>query len=146
MPTAVRERALSRTLQATVTTNVKGGVILGFVISSLYSLYAVILYAIRGSAAFEANGVTMAGIVAAYYGAGIIGGAIVGALSPLLRWRLGATVVGMVAGFVVFVGIGLATEGYFTRWTNRTWETAVVLGTFFGAVCANIVWRRPNSA
>lgn len=128
-----------------MTTNVRTGTLIGFVIASLYSLYAVILYAIRGAAPFEANGVSLGGIVAAYYGAGVAGGAIVGALSPLLRWRLGATIVGIVAGFVVFLGIGLATEGHISRWTGRTWETAIVLGTLFGVICSNIIWRRPSS-
>jgi hypothetical protein len=125
-------------------TNIRTGVIAGLVIASFYSLYVLLLYAIRGAAPFESSGVTLGGVIAAYYGGGLTAGAIVGILWPLLRWRLGATIVGIVAAFSVFLGIGLATEGYFDRWTTRTWETVIVLGTLFGVICSNIVWRRSS--
>lgn len=41
-----------------------------------------------------------------YLAAGVVGGAVVGALRPLARWRLGATLLGMIAGTIAYWSMG----------------------------------------
>jgi hypothetical protein len=126
--------------------DIKTGAVMGLLIATVYSLYALVLLAARGTAPFDANGVTPAGVIAAYYGGGLVAGSVVGILRPLLRWRLGATIVGIVAAFGVFAGIGIAKEGYLWHWTIRTWQTSVISSVILGGICSNIIWRSSRSA
>jgi hypothetical protein len=127
-----------------MSTDIKTGVVSGLIIATVYSVYTIVLFITRGTAPFDANGVTPAGVIAAYYGGGLVAGGIVGVFRPLLRWRLGATFVGIVAAFAVFAGIGMANEGYLWHWTARTWQVSIIASLILGPVCADIVWRSSN--
>lgn len=126
-------------------TNLRWGVIAGLFFACFYSLFVTGLYLLRGSAPFEANETTYGQVVLSYFGTGIVAGALVGLLRPLLRWRLGAVVVGVVAAFAVFVGISLVDQGGFSQWDAGTWRMCAVLAVLLGAPCALIRWHRSRA-
>jgi hypothetical protein len=117
-------------------TNIGLGVFFGFALATFYSAFVVVLYAIRGNSAFDANGITLLGTVSAYYFGGIVGGVIVGLLLPLATWRWGSVLVGVVAAFPVFLGIGIAMYGGPGGWgPNDRFglvTAAILLGGFGG--------------
>jgi hypothetical protein len=45
------------------------------------------LYALNGAQLFEDHDTTFGGVVAVYFGGGLVGGAVVGLLRPLTCWR-----------------------------------------------------------
>lgn len=127
-----------------MTTNVRTSVLIGLTMASLYSLYAMVLYAVRGNEPFDANEVSVSAIVLAYYGGGLIGGAIAGLLWPLVRWRVGATLVGAVVAFFLFLGIIAAMDGTGAFFRSESYLEAAVIGTLVGGVAANLTWRKPT--
>src|SRR4051812_38050107 len=101
--------------------NIKTGIACGCTMASMYALYAIGLYLFRGPTPFEAIGAGFGAVIAAYFGAGIMGGAVVGALFPLTRSRIGATVVGVIAGFFVYLSLAIADSGLPSRWSHDDW-------------------------
>jgi hypothetical protein len=114
----------------------------GLVMATLYSVYVMLLYSFNGPSSVESNGVSIGNIVLVYYVGGTLGGLIVGGLWPLLRWRLGATLVGIVVAFVVFVGVIMASDGYASIWLPQTYRDAAIIACLVGSVAANLTWRR----
>jgi hypothetical protein len=102
-----------------------------------------VLYLLNGAAPFEAKGVTFGGIVLTYYVTGAVAGALVGLLSPLVHSRFGAMLVGWLAAFFVFVGIGLNMFGFFTMWRMIHWAFCAGMGFLFGVFGGNVVWSSP---
>ncbi len=116
--------------------NLALGVVFGIGLATFYSLYVVGLYLFRGTAPFEANETTLGAVVAVYYFGGATGGAIAGLLLPLTTWRIGSTMVGMIAGLPVCFGVGFAIYGPLSQWDGSNLfgviATAVLLGGFGG--------------
>lgn len=84
------------------------GVLWGLAAALITSVVAVAQYMITDGRAFDTHGITLGKVIALYFIGGIVGGAIVGLLLPLTKWRLGASVVGMVALAPFYIGIALA--------------------------------------
>jgi len=70
------------------------GVRTGLAFALIFSLFAVVLYAVAGQEVFRSKGMSLAATVLLYVFAGIVGGTVAGALLPAVRWRLGAAGVG----------------------------------------------------
>jgi hypothetical protein len=85
--------------------NLAVGVLAGLAMAAITSLAAVVVYRVRGPAAFEAFGTTLTSAVALYFAAGIGGGAVVGLLLPLTAWRAGAALVGALAATPLYLGV-----------------------------------------
>lgn len=98
--------------------NVVWGIRGGVAFAGIYSLWVVGLYLFRGSAPFENQGTTLLEVLAAYWFGGAVAGGLVGLLRPLVRWRLGAALVGIVAGIPVGLGIVYAIMGI-SPWTGE---------------------------
>lgn len=77
----------------------------GMAVALVLMLWAVGVYAFAGSAAFTSRGVSFWTTLVIYCVGGLLGGAVVGVMLPLVRWVLGAACVGMVAT----LPIGLVT-------------------------------------
>jgi hypothetical protein len=130
----------SRSLSVAVD-NVRWGVRGGLFFGLAYSAIALVLYALRGRESFEANGVTLGSLVAAYVLGALAAGIVVGLLRPLLRWQLGAMAVGVAAAVPACVGIGLARFGAFSGWSGADMGTVVVMGVMFGMLFGNQYWN-----
>jgi hypothetical protein len=112
--------------------------------ATLYSLYVLVVYAFHGNEPLASNGVSLLGIIGAYYAGGITGGIVVGLLLPLAQWRAGATVIGIAAAFFVFLGIGVAVDGVHNLAKPSSYLDALVIATLVGGVAANMVWKQFN--
>ena len=121
--------------------NLRWGVAAGLFFAALYSLYVTLLYLIRGPDPFDANETTLGQVIAVYFAGGIAGGAIVGVLRPLAKWRIGAAVVGVVAAVPVFLGIALSLEGGLSGLDRGAWEAVAFCSIFFGILGGNAMWR-----
>lgn len=121
--------------------NVRGGVVTGLIYATGYSIFVAVIYLLGGARGAEKSGLTIFSVLLTYYAAGVLGGATVGALLPLTRWRVGRAAVSVAAAFVVFFCIGITSSGPFWRWTSREWEPVIVLGLIFG-VTISFLWAR----
>jgi hypothetical protein len=99
--------------------------------ATIYTAFALIVVTTGGPD--ESTGdVSISHIILAYYGAGVVAGPLVGALVPLTRWWLGRLFVSVIAAFVFFVCIGVATDGPFWEWEAPSWKKPVFLGCLLG--------------
>jgi hypothetical protein len=108
-------------------------------------MYAIVLYALRGQAPFEAIGTSLGQVIASYFAGGILGGAMVGVLWPLARHREGAIVIGIVTAFVVVAAARFASVGSFARWSSDIWVGTIIAAVLLGGLAANFFWNAHHS-
>jgi hypothetical protein len=114
--------------------NVAGGARWGFVIGSLLAVWAAIVAAVSGSAVVRArsgDAYHIAAIVAVNVLGGTVTGGIVGALLPLMRWRAGAAVVGMIASLPLAAALASTRLG-FAGWTRNEFLTVLIFALTVG--------------
>jgi hypothetical protein len=73
------------------------GVRTGLVVGAGFSLWAAFAYGLKDAQQTEAMGVTLREAVAAYLLGGLFGGAFAGAMIGMMRWAIGAFVLGFIA-------------------------------------------------
>lgn len=76
--------------------NVGVGVLVGIFVAAAFSAIASVFYAIEGPDGLDRSSVPLVQILGAYFGSGVVGGALVGWLLPYSGNLVGAVVVGIV--------------------------------------------------
>lgn len=92
---------------------VKLGIVLCLFIAAGFSAYVLLLYLVRGSQPFVANGTTISAVVFSYFAWAVVGGVVIGISLPLARNRWGAALVGFL-GMVPFYGMITFTDAGFS--------------------------------
>jgi hypothetical protein len=111
----------------------------GLALATLCCAYITVLVLIRGPAVLEPYGVSFGRVVLGYYLGGVVVGALVGLLLPLVRTLPGAMAVGGVSfGVVIAMTASLAEP--FANWL-RTLPWYMGIGGAGGAV-GTYLWRR----
>lgn len=82
--------------------HVVGGVIWGFVIGLMLSLWATVVYLFAGQEAFRDVGTTYGQAVLLYLSGGVLVGGMFGLVRPWIRGKWSAAAFGFVAGCVLF--------------------------------------------
>lgn len=121
--------------------NVQISVLVGLVMATLYSTYAVILYVASDAQAFERHEATIGAVLLTYYAAGALGGLAVGLLLPLKQWFLGKALLGVVVSGIIFFCIFVAAEGPFWRWDAIVWRTLLLMVVVGSTIGSAVVWR-----
>lgn len=124
-----------------VVRDVRWGIAHGFGFAVLYSIFAVILYLLRRGA-FDRHGTSLGAVLSLYFAAGVVGGALVGALRPLTRSRLGSMVVGVVAMTPVFLGVGILLFGPFSGWGEDNWVPMLLGAVILGPMLGSQQWKQ----
>ena len=104
---------------------------LGWLIATAFSLYVLILYALRGPAPFEANETTLSATIAAYYAGLTASGIVLGLVLPLARWKLGAALLGFLALIPLYGVIMFSLHGW--NWDYRDTLATVIAALVVGA-------------
>ncbi|HEY0777955.1 MAG TPA: hypothetical protein VGD56_08310 [Gemmatirosa sp.] len=110
----------------------------GVAYAFFYSAFVAVTGALNGGEAAAHYHTTVPRIVAMYWTVGPGTGALVGVLRPLTRTALGTACVGLLAGTLVYGGIGLAQDGP----TQETLIVALIAGTAVGVPGALILRSR----
>jgi hypothetical protein len=95
----------------------------GWAFAGVLSAWVLVLSLLQGSTRFEKLGVTTGTIIGTYFAAGTVAGGLVGLLRPLTRSRVGAVIVGALAGIIVYTAISVGMDG----WAN--------IDLVFGLIC-----------
>jgi hypothetical protein len=115
------------------------GIFWGLAFALILTIVLVVLYAVNGAELFESHDTTFAGVVAVYFGGGLVGGAVVGLLRPLTHWRWGAAVVGVLAAMPIGLAGRLLRYG-FDPWGPKDTFTLVVFALALGGTVGWIYW------
>lgn len=121
--------------------NMRQFIAFGVAAATIYSVYAMILFAFRGAAPFQAHGTTLVMILLTYYTAGIIGGALLGALVPLTRSLPGLIAVVTLVAWLVYVCTFVTLKGPFWTWSAEQWMDSMILGLLIGPVVGVGWWK-----
>ena len=92
--------------------NLTWGIRWGLAFGIAYSIWAGILYLVRGSRIFEKIGLTFPVVVAFYVAGGVFSGFLLGLLRPLLGRRIGAVLVGALIAVPVLAGTQVLLVGF----------------------------------
>ena len=114
---------------------------LGGLIFGVLNVLFVLVVRLFGGASLERNGLGFAEAAGIYLIGGTIGGVFTGLLLPLLRWRLGAVVVGTVAASPILAAIATTLEGAPGGWPGETWFATVLVSAIVGGGIALTNWR-----
>jgi hypothetical protein len=116
----------------------------GLLLAGILSIWVLSLAILTGSMTLSVRGTRVGAltIIAVYLAGGGIGGAIVGALLPLVRWRLGSVLVGIIA--VLPLAAGITYSLAVASAPGMDWITmiigAVVLGGILGPAYREMFW------
>lgn len=80
------------------------------VLLTLYAAVVVAIAAVADKSAVQPLLTDFVLLTAGYFGGGILGGALVGALAPIVRWPLGAMVLGIPLTGAIYGSVGIAME------------------------------------
>lgn len=120
--------------------NLLWGVRWGLAFGSVYAVWAGVLFVFRGAAPFQSHEVTVWEAVAVYLVGGVAAGGLMGLLRPLVRWWIGAMLVGMIASVPILLGIaGTATN--IAAGETLDWIGVGILAFFLGGGGGIILWR-----
>jgi hypothetical protein len=112
---------------------VRQGVLFGMAMAVFYSVFVSGIYLVRGPDYLDSYDAALWQVIGSYFAGGILAGAIVGALQPLVRFRVGAMIVFSLAAFFVFACIVVADKGSF-QFTGEDWFATIVCGVLFGVM------------
>jgi hypothetical protein len=84
-------------------------------------------------------------VVAAYFGAGVVGGVVFGLLRPITRTRGGATILGCILGTIIYASmyVLLVLTRRVELWA--IWLSPI-LGSVVGGISAQFVWARTRQS
>ena len=125
-----------------VAADVRWGVGAGLWFAAAYSVLAAAIFAARGSAPLAGAGLTLPGVVAAYFAGGAAGGALVGLGRPLLRWQVGAMLVGVLAAGPLALALLHALGARPSRADLGPAGGAALAALIWGVMFGNMYWKR----
>ncbi len=107
-------------------------VVYGVTMAGFYCVYVLALYLARGNTPFERVGYSLPTLMGLYVFGGVAGGAIVGVLLPLAKWRLGASLIGALAGLPLGFALYLTSGDYSTTSLALSLVTVTLIGGMIG--------------
>src|SRR5688500_14433964 len=120
------------------------GAIAGGALAAFALAVGVVRCALVESRGVDVSGPTSSDfeLVMLYVAGFIIAGAVVGAASPIRRFRIGALALGLVGAGIVATAIAVAEDGRPRHWEDATWFATVGATLIFGVFLAFHLYER----
>jgi hypothetical protein len=121
--------------------NAIGGARWGLIVATLLSAWVALLALASGSVVIRSrtgDSIHAGRIIAIYFAAGLVLGAFLGATRRLMKWRLGAAVLGVITTAPLIAAVIFAARA--GSWTGP-YTAAVVVGCFAFGAPAGIILR-----
>jgi hypothetical protein len=122
--------------------NLLWGASIGAGVGLILCAIAIVQRIGRGPEFIEGYGIGFGPLLVCYEAGCTAAGTLVGAARPLLRWRLGAIIVGMVAGTIAVGALGLGISGPVQGWGADPWTAVLVMGVLGGGWIGNSSWEQ----
>ncbi len=121
--------------------NVVRCVIYGVGGGAAFSVWAVLLFLLRGTDPFDEIQIGLGQAMIFYLAGGATGGLIVGLLWPLAKWRIGAYLVSILTFFVLAFCMVVQLSGSPVVWDYSSWLAVPLLAIIFGLAFGNSIWK-----
>jgi hypothetical protein len=125
-------------------TNLAKGVALGLFVATGLSLFVTVLRVGSGPGPFQRLDTTYPLTVALYYGAGFVGGILIGLAWPLKRWLLGSALLGMLGVFPAYLGAAFLMSPPSQWLTGDNFAEAALLALMVGVPVGAWSWLDDN--
>jgi hypothetical protein len=119
--------------------NVIWGIKWGLAYSAFFCAWALVVFLIAGAQPFKSSGTSILRTLTLYLAGGVISGGIVGGFRPLLRSRVAAAAVGILAAAPVCVMIKYTIRP--GEWTGEDTVVAVALALVYGGIGGPLTYR-----
>lgn len=123
--------------------NIRWGITRGVQLALVYCVFALIISAANPDA-FAANDVTLQEILFLYVATGLVAGAIVGSMRPLLAEKRTAYFPAIVAATVSVFGAMVMLYGPPQAWDQISWTMLPLAGALFGVGGVHSFWRNDH--
>ena len=111
----------------------------GLLLGAIFSAWAGVMFLMNGGRPMERyNNVTFIEVAGGYLFGGAVGGVIIGALYPLVRYKVGALLVGMLAVLPFAVAVMGSLQG-FSPWTGGHTFVVCVMTLVLGGVVGGVL-------
>jgi len=120
--------------------NLGFGVACGLGMALLFSLLVGALALLRGSDWNPTYEVSTLDVIRGYFLAGLLGGAVFGLLRPLTQSRLGAALVGVIVGPIVYGAVAGVVDAQ-PEWGAAT---TIIPGVLVGGI-SGWIWGKPGA-
>lgn len=118
---------------------IRYGLMVGLVMATMYSAWSLLLYFVARRPPSGGSTVAIHVAILAYYSAGTIGGAVIGAMLPLRDSWPGIVLLGVVTALILFFCVEIATSGPFWLWNGEVWREMAMLAVLCGVPGAIVI-------
>lgn len=130
--------------RSSIRSDIKWGLGWGLWLAGGFSLLGTALFALQGMSAHPSR-FSFPLVILGYFAMGVIGGLLVGVFRPLTQRRIGATILGMIIGIVVYSIAVLIAVGEKEFLSLPGLVSALVLGTVIGGLSGHSTWNKRAS-
>jgi hypothetical protein len=106
------------------------GIIVGLLMAACFSALVLLQALARHSSWVPSVQLSVWEVVGGYFAAFTLAGAVLGALAPVLRFRVGAYAGGIIGGVLIYASLGGLAYGFKSGWLRD----GLILGLVFGLV------------
>lgn len=111
------------------------GIRVGLAFAVAFSLLTLVIFALSGGGAFERQGFSLGEVLAVYFAAGVMSGAVGGSLLRIaLRFPLLAYPVGIVAAIPGAMACTALVSHHLHGWGGDEWLTTALMSVIYGII------------
>jgi hypothetical protein len=128
--------------RSSIGADIKWGLSWGFWLAGGFSLLGSALFLLQGTVLGHPSRFSFPLVILGYLAMGVIGGLLIGVLRPFAQGRIGATILGIIIGIVVY-GIAMIVavgEKEFLSFPGLV--STLVLGIIIGGLSGHNTWAR----
>lgn len=120
--------------------DIQWGLSWGAALASLFALYVIVLFLLRGSEPFDGLGVSLSAVLSVYFFGGLAGGAVVGLLRPMATSCFASMAIGILVAAPIASGIVFSLAGPPSHWGDSHIFAAVFMTLLYGIGGGYIAW------
>lgn len=131
--------------RSSIGSDIKWGLGWGLWLAGGFSLLGSALFVLQGTVLGNPSRFSFPLVILGYLAMGVIGGLLIGVLRPLAQLRVGATILGIIIGIVVYAIAGIVAVGEKEFVSLPGLVSTLVLGTVIGGICGHSTWARQRN-
>jgi len=127
-------------LRSSIGSDIKWGLSWGLWLAGGFSLLGTALFVLQGTVLGNPSRFSFPLVILGYFAMGVMGGVLVGVLRPLGQGRVGATILGIISGILVYAIAIIVAVGEKEFLSLPGLVSTLVLGTIIGGLCGHTTW------